>query len=665
MKYLKKYEKLIFAIFLIVVNLVYFGVYWNRILPYSEGWGLAYVDLMSSGKVPYRDFYFYLPPLNLLVDTVFWKLSFGYMIVYRMWRILERLVIELILYHLLCKIVKPSTACISAFLGIVLTAATHFDLLGDYNQTCDLLVLLLIWAVIKYAENLKQGCEKKEYFYLGLSGICIGLAFLHKQTIFVAEVILFFCFLTYVFWANKKKNYIKSVAVTFFSALAPVAIWVIWLLLTQSFMPFIEQVYMSTNSKGTIIDILSTPFNQLNDFSMWVIAETIILALLCLARVGKTKDSSKNNVLQGIVLYLFLASVIHFYYGARISALISTVCHSKKAAILLVLPIIYLVISYVYCKLKKKDVFLFNDATPITLLCIVLAILLVKENTGIAIEVYGHIQAFSLVELLPYYAAIVGIIYYAYTLYKYKVNQDEQLLFQLIIMTGGLVSSYAIMMGCGSGGLNNRANMILFPVLFAIFLDRQVFGNRVKNAVLMIGAILLCIICLSQKIERAYAWWGWNETRITEEDKHEINVPGLEGFRVRYDTKMMYEAAYEVISSNIDSDSVIYGYPHIEIFNVLCKNSNMSTFVPVPFYDVCSQEAVEQDAKRLAENPPDIIVWCDIPGCIDLHESVYNGGQPLAQREIMEWFYEARENNEYVSIGQYGSLSVYKLNDGS
>lgn len=86
----------------------------------------------------------------------------------------------------------------------------------------------------------------------------------------------------------------------------------------------------------------------------------------------------------------------------------------------------------------------------------------------------------------------------------------------------------------------------------------------------------------------------------------------------------------------------------------------MSTFVPVPFYDVCSKDDVEEDAERLRLNPPDIVVWCDIPEWIELHEEVYNAGEPLGQRKIIEWFSGAVVNSEYVCIGQYNSLYVYK-----
>ena len=77
------------GIFLAVV--CYSAIYANNTFPISEGWNVNYVELIWHGKVPYRDFYYYLPPLNLLVDAVLWKLSFGSLLLYRLWWLLQPL----------------------------------------------------------------------------------------------------------------------------------------------------------------------------------------------------------------------------------------------------------------------------------------------------------------------------------------------------------------------------------------------------------------------------------------------------------------------------------------------------------------------------------------------------------------------------------------------
>ena len=57
------------------ITLVVVGVYnlmfFNRYLPLTEGWFLAYARLMAEGKVPYRDFYFFMTPLYPLQMEAF------------------------------------------------------------------------------------------------------------------------------------------------------------------------------------------------------------------------------------------------------------------------------------------------------------------------------------------------------------------------------------------------------------------------------------------------------------------------------------------------------------------------------------------------------------------------------------------------------------------
>ena len=54
------------ALFTVFYNFLWF----NKAFSLSEGWSKVYVELIDSGKVPYKDFYYFLPPLNLLLDYI-------------------------------------------------------------------------------------------------------------------------------------------------------------------------------------------------------------------------------------------------------------------------------------------------------------------------------------------------------------------------------------------------------------------------------------------------------------------------------------------------------------------------------------------------------------------------------------------------------------------
>ena len=74
--FLEKHEKIIFGVIIVLFAFMFYLSYMIHNIPYTVGWGNSYADLMIEGKMPYRDFYYYLPPLNLLIDIILWKLSF-------------------------------------------------------------------------------------------------------------------------------------------------------------------------------------------------------------------------------------------------------------------------------------------------------------------------------------------------------------------------------------------------------------------------------------------------------------------------------------------------------------------------------------------------------------------------------------------------------------
>ena len=103
----EKKRKYLLLLLSIVIIVVYSAIYWNRVIPFTDGWGIYYAELMKTGKYPYRDFYVYLPPLNLVIDSILWKLSFGYFIIYRLYRVAERIILLTLIYKLLNKVVNP------------------------------------------------------------------------------------------------------------------------------------------------------------------------------------------------------------------------------------------------------------------------------------------------------------------------------------------------------------------------------------------------------------------------------------------------------------------------------------------------------------------------------------------------------------------------------
>ena len=120
----------------------------------------------------------------------FWKLSFGSLLVYRFWWVLQRAAIFTLLFRLISRYINMVSAFVACLFSIMLCAASVYDLLGDYNQTVILLSVILSYCMIAFHE---ANTNKQRYTKLFGAGFVLGLIFLNKQTIFLASGICVFC----------------------------------------------------------------------------------------------------------------------------------------------------------------------------------------------------------------------------------------------------------------------------------------------------------------------------------------------------------------------------------------------------------------------------------------------------------------------------------------
>jgi len=195
----EKKIKVVFSFCLTILVIIYSSTYINT-FPVNEGWGIMYVEQIFQGKFPYRDFYYYLPPLNLLIDALFWKISFGYLIIYRIFWLLQRVLIVLLVFNKLCDYFRITTSFIACILSVFLATASTYDLLGDYNQTAALLAVVMAYFTTNFVEQNDEGAKLRN---LGYAGGILGLMFLTKQTIFLASTIVHFITLATLCWKEK------------------------------------------------------------------------------------------------------------------------------------------------------------------------------------------------------------------------------------------------------------------------------------------------------------------------------------------------------------------------------------------------------------------------------------------------------------------------------
>lgn len=644
-------QKRLFGIILAILVIAYNFIWLNRSFTMTEGWAFFYNGLIEEGKVPYRDFYYYLPPLNLLVDYIIWKVSAGYFFIYRLIRLAERVLLVEIMYSLISKKVNPFIASIGCFIGAVLASANVYDLVGDYNQTVQLFAALLCVLVLKYTEcfdNLKKRCR-----IMVLIGICGGCMFLSKQTIVVATAFVFVSLILFLVVTKKEKNLFKMIISVFFGVAIPLGITFVYLVYTRSLTEFINQVFIDTGSKGSLYDILFAKFFSVIETKGFELCA--ILAALSALIIHKRKPfaptkNDRNTAIE-IILLCISSILLGFRYflplwdGIKVSG-----------RTLFIIPIIIIIAAVVLVDIKKTY-------GKIAVICsfVILGVLLLLNINNFTAVLYWSTQAFPAMTNLLTIVYLVELVWLFYHLIKHIVKKTPLALDSVVLVCTSLASCWSTLMSSdGSGDVVANCAFISIPTLVYILFKNVKITNQAYVKAFIVVCVGVFCVCASQKIVNSYSWWGDSEAPFYEKTESS-DIKALKGFKFSKEEYERYDKLYQVIKDNTDENSTIFGFPYVKAYNVLLENYNMDNFVPVLFYDVCADNYAKKDAKLLAKNPPDIVVWLDIKKCMEIHEERFRNGDILGQRKIQKWFASVK-NTDYTLIGQVGDVFVYKNN---
>lgn len=639
-EFIKKNNRVITAICLAIFVIFYNFIWLNKTYTMSEGWTEFYNALLSEGKIPYRDFYYYLPPLNLFIDYLIWKASFGYVIIFRLWRLCERLILIELMYYLLAKKIHPYFAGLSGILSCVLYSANVFDIRGDYNQSVVLLVVLVTIVLNKYVEKIGT---KKRFKFSFIVGILGGLMFMEKQTVVVAAFVGYLILLLILVINKYEKQPISLLLSIILGAVIPLSIFAIYFFYTGSLGDFIYQVFIDVSSKGSIYNIIIT---KLFDLFKAYIYEVIAIILVILGKI--TKNTNKKIQFLFIV---FAFSILSFKYFQMVSQTFS-VLTKYIVGVLIILQMVMIALGHYTNRIKY---FFLLDIVFTFIICML-------NPLNITNIIHEKIALFS---FLTSILSILFCVVVIWIIYHLRNCRNEELdLFGLILAFSSFVVGYSSLMANGDSNVSTMSAALIIPTcIYFLYRRKQYDGNNVRTILLAVSVPIVLSICISQKLICPYSWWGDTEASFFDKTE-ESNINALKGFKFSKEEIERYDKLNEVITANTDDNSVIWGFPYVKVYNLFQNNYNMSGFVPVIFYDTCADDYAEEEAILLSKCPPDIVVWQDIPSCIETHESVYRDGNELGQRKIIEWFTSVKDD-KYTLIGQVDKIFVYKLIDDS
>lgn len=679
----KKYrfiEKLVLSGILALVLIGYFALFFNKAFPYSEGWHPYYCELVNNGKVPYRDFYYFLPPLNLTIDYIFWTLSFNSLLMFRVWRVLERVAMMVAIFFLLSKKFDAKIAFLGCIFGGIIGSADTYDLLGDYNQTAIFLFILSVFPTIKF---INEKNVKKKYFNITVAGFILGLLFLSKQTYGLFSVLAYLIFLGILCFINKDKKFLWYVLWAGVGFLIPVVLYVVVLASFGALIPAIQQIFGGASTKGGLFVVLFWNIGAYFASNILINLALLVSFILVVGMnffVKRLKEQSKptkwseqkRDKFYKVCIVSTLVLAILLFLGICTKQGIVFLATNVVFWVLLGLALIFVAYEFLLLKstklkawhekIGKNKAYYFLLSLVVVWLVVEFVIFLSNYQYKTGVVEFGSAVDFR-GKVINFIAFVLSVWFFgtivASLIKKRFVVQIEVLLFLLV----AFVNLYC---GMSSAGATKDVpyRVMWFTVPLTVCLIAE-FVKKYKKVLLystLCVMVFCCCITLNLKAQTPYSWWGYTEEPLYAKTET-VDIPMLKGFKFSPKEKKRYEELYKLVVENSTEEQTVLGFPYIKIINLVANRTNEIGFVPVYFFDVCSDSYAIEDAKKIKQNPPDILIWQDLTEeCWNVHEEFFRKSDRMGQRDIQEWFVDVK-NEKYDCIGQVGDVYVYKLKD--
>lgn len=652
----KEYQfKILCGIGLALAVIAYTMLYATRVYSLSNGWAYTYYSLIQGGKVPYRDFYYYLPPGNLLINWVIYTISGNHMAIAAYVRIVERVLMCELLYVMVAKYTQPVVSALASFVSMVFAASAVTELGGDYNQTTYFTLILLLFFFLKYVDNINAPIRKKAGWLMAV-GACGGFMLLVKQTIVLSSFVVFLLLLTFLFLCGKENYYFSACFFVLVGAVFILAPFFVYLAANNALTPFVQQVFLDTSAKGGTSALLTghiTTFFKENGEKL--IAVFAVLLSYAVAQkqprlLKRTSAFTKSKISMGLMI-LAVALVSHMLFDT----LWDGIAEAFKSWF--IVPLVFVLALVLFSDTRKKTYAAFVFAAVCA--TIVFLILNIHDMT---FRFYENTSLFSALRIFVGYGFLATLVWLVYHIVVGLHHKNNFALDKIAFACAGLAAAGSTLINNGVDDISVGCAYLIVPALTVIaFKNVDTDSRRLRTYTKLFAVAVICVlsVSVSQKLVKPYSWWGytaepfWTKTETS-------SLPELKGYKLSKNDIKLYDEMTEIIKENTDENSVIFGFPYVKCYNALIGNFNMDNFVPVLFYDTCADDYARADAAILEKNEPDIVVWLDVENCMETHEKLFRGGNELGQRQIQKWFDNVRKT-DYTRIAQVGNLYVYKL----
>ncbi len=316
------------------------GIINHNISDLDELWQFNISKQIGNGLIPYTDISMITTPLTSWIGAIFLNIIgvnvFNF-------RILTAIIVSIIalVTMLICK--ELTNKKLFAFVTtMILTEMFLINYRLDYNVTTNILVLIILLIELKLMKKYNNETNSKVPLKFNhiIIGIVSGLAIINKQTlgifISLAVIIVPLLFLT----KDNKKNILKNILYRIIGIVIPVAIFIVYLLISNSFYDCMSYIILGIKSFDNFIGyskLIEKREGGINVLAILVpMIEILTLIVILVVRIGKHKgkkstlEKSEFDKLQLLFIYSLpmftliypIADRIHFLIGIYVISIL-------------------------------------------------------------------------------------------------------------------------------------------------------------------------------------------------------------------------------------------------------------------------------------------------------------------------------------------------------
>jgi hypothetical protein len=526
--------------------------WWNRYVGVTnDAWHYFYGLQILGGKVPYRDFYLFVPPLYALKNALIIALFGNHVIVPHLVAIAEILVLTFVLLIWISRVFPLLETAVGVTIAIALYIfSITAETLGGLHQEAVFFPVLAAWAV-------SVALTRRRIIFYALAGLLAGLAFLGKQNSGIATVTCLGVLLPALLWRLHGMRLAIIAVLSYTLGVAiPVGLTCMWLGAKGGLAAFISDVYVKgASSKGPLRDALLRPIVMIAQDVRYQVE--VFLAISCLGvffwlvhRVESAREKSEEGAsFSSRLVMFFIAAFAAMAFGMTLSRFVS---------------------------LSQVHTFYRNLPRNFLLFA-------------------GEIGC-----LVLFVQSARGFFWLAPSEHKSQ-----------FVLLCGFSSGLAYFLGLSWVDYPPIVLPSLAVLLSYVLFQLRTKRLRVARATVLAGCVLTILQYSMLRMDTPFGWGGWVEPNVRFAHQ-KLPEPELAGFRASAESaNFVNQITQDIVANSQPGDSVL-AYPDIPIFYILAHRPP-ATFAYVHWIDVAPDFIDQADAASILRKPPAVIIYLEQP----------------------------------------------------